>query len=53
MSKYRNKMYALAEEGAVSWEQIAKACLGYMSEADVQDMAECEGFVEVEEDNDD
>lgn len=44
-----NKMYELAEEGLVSWESIAKACLGYMSEADVQDMAECEGFIEVEE----
>lgn len=49
MSKYRNEMYALAEEGLVSWESIAKACLGYMSEADVQDMAESEGFIEGED----
>jgi hypothetical protein len=49
MSKYRNQMYELAEEGLVSWESIAKACLGYMSEADVQDMAECEGFIKGED----
>lgn len=45
MSKYRNQMYELVEEGLVSWESIAKACLGYMTEAEVQDMAECEGFI--------
>lgn len=48
-----NKLCELAEGGVLSWESIAKACLVYMSEADVQDMAECEGFIEVEENNDD
>lgn len=48
-----NKMYELAEEGLVSWESIAKACLGYMSEADVKDMAECNEFIGVEESEDD
>jgi len=48
-----NKLYELAEEGVVSWESIAKACLGYMSEVDVKDMAECNEFIEVEESEDD
>ena len=32
------------EGGVCSWEAVARACLNYMSEADVSDMAECEGF---------
>lgn len=46
---YTNKLFELAENGVVSWESIAVSALRYMSEADVQDMAECEGFVEVDE----
>ena len=51
--QYTIKLIELAEEGIVSWESIAKSAMMYMSEADVQDMAECEGFVEVEEEEDD
>ena len=47
--KYTIKMIELAEEGVISWESIARSALSYMSEADVEDMAECEGFVEVDE----
>ena len=46
---YTNKLFELAENGVVSWESIAVSALRYMSEADVQDMAECEGFLEVDE----
>ena len=46
---YTNKLFELAENGVVSWESIAVSALRYMSEADVQDMAECEGFVDVED----
>ena len=46
---YTNKLFELAENGVISWESIAVSALRYMSEADVQDMAECEGFVEVDE----
>jgi len=35
-----------------TWEQIGKAALGYMSEYDVADMAETEGFVDFEEEDD-
>lgn len=46
--EYTNRLFELAENGLVSWESLAVSALRYMSEADVQDMAECEGFVDVE-----
>jgi len=48
-----NEVIELAEEGVLSWEQIAMSCLSYMSEAEVRDMAECEGFIDDEEGEDD
>jgi hypothetical protein len=47
-----NKLYDLVDEGVLTWEQIGKAALSYMSESSVADMAETEGFVE-EYDEDD
>lgn len=49
--KATNTLIELAEQGLISWESIATACLQYMSEADVADMAYCEGFIE-EDDTD-
>lgn len=49
--EYTCKLYELAEEGLVSWETIAKACLSYMSEHDVKDMAITEELV-IEEEED-
>ncbi len=43
----------LANEGILSWEAIARSCMGYMSEADVADMAQREGFIEEEEEAED
>ena len=41
----------LAEQGVLCWEQIARDCMNYMSEADVKDMSEGNGyFDDVEED---
>ena len=42
----RNKVQELAEMGSVSWESVAKACLNYMSEDDVANMAEWHGLIE-------
>ena len=42
------KLIEAVEEGALSWESIARASLCYMSEADVKDMAECECLIEEE-----
>lgn len=50
----------LAEEGALSWEGIARECLQRMSEDDVKEMAEqmdwlpdCPGFYDDDDDADD
>jgi hypothetical protein len=34
-----NRLLDLADEGVLTWEIIGKACLSYMSESDVADMA--------------
>lgn len=51
--KVTNELYELAEQGVISWEDLATACMKYMSEDDVADMAHCNGFVEEEENEDD
>ena len=50
--EYTCKLYDLVDEGVLTWEQIAKAALSYMSEYDVKDMAETEEFVVEDEDED-
>jgi hypothetical protein len=54
MRDYTNRLLEAAEEGMVSWEQIARIATDYMTEAQVQDMCESD-FPEVcsEEDFDD
>ena len=51
-----NKLVEFAEEGIISWEEIARAALCYMSEDDVRDMADCNELLCMEnfdEDEDD
>lgn len=44
------KVIELAEQGVLAWETIARECLSYMSEADVDDMASrCDWISEEEE----
>ena len=47
-----NEIIEMAEDGIFSWEQIAKSCLSYMSEDEVREMGEHEGFLFEEEDED-
>jgi hypothetical protein len=47
--KVTNELYELAEQGVISWETLATACMKYMSEDDVADMAHCNEFI-IEED---
>jgi hypothetical protein len=44
------KLLNMIDEGLLTYQMIAVACLGYMSEDEVRDMAESEGFIEDEED---
>lgn len=43
---WTNEVIARADEGILSWEQIARAALDYMSEDDVEDMARSNELVE-------
>lgn len=44
-----NKILEMVEEGILNRDDVILACLNYMSEADVADMAHCNGFIEEEE----
>jgi hypothetical protein len=45
--KFTNKLIALRDEGMISDRDIVLAALKYMSEDDVRDMCECNGFDEI------
>ena len=51
--KATNKVIELAETGVLSWETIARAALDYMSEDEVADMAQCNEFIEDEDEEKD
>ena len=40
MREYTCKLIEMAEDGVISWEQLAREATLYMSEADVEDMAQ-------------
>jgi len=48
---WTGKVIDLAEGGALDWETLARACLSYMSEADVEDMAAANYLFEHEEED--
>lgn len=43
---YTNHLVSLAEDELITWESLALACLGYMSERDIKQLAEDEFEVE-------
>ena len=47
-----NTLIELAEYGLLDWESIATACLTYMSEDEVADMAHINEFLTGDEDED-
>jgi hypothetical protein len=46
-----NRLLDLADDGVLSWETIATACLLYMSEDHVADMASDNYFIDDENDD--
>lgn len=46
------QLMELADDGALSWEHIARAALCYLSESDVADMAHCNELIDTSEDDD-
>lgn len=53
MAQYRDHLIDQGDEGVISWEDIAKCALGYMSEADCEDLANCEWDIDLEESEED
>lgn len=49
--KTTTKLVQMAEDGLLSWETIARECLAYMSEDDVEDMSLCADMVDSEDDD--
>ena len=47
--EYTNKLLEMIEEGLLDKDNVITACTKYMSEAEVQDMMECNEFIEEEE----
>ena len=47
-----NKVIELCEDGILDWEDLARECVAYMSEDDVNDMASTVGWFDDEEDSD-
>ena len=48
--EYSTILLQMVEEGMLDRDTVIMACVKYMSEADVQDMMECNEFIEIEED---
>jgi hypothetical protein len=46
-----NRLYDLVDDGVLTWDMIGRACLSYMSESDVADMAHYNYLID--DDNDD
>ena len=50
--KVTSRLFELMDEGVIDPRAVAEACLTYMSESDVADMAHTEGLYEEEEEDD-
>jgi hypothetical protein len=49
MRKYTNALLEMMESGVIDPKQLARECLSYMSEADVEDMARSTYEVDLDE----
>jgi len=49
--RYTNKLIEMLQDGMIEKDTVIMACLKYMSEAEVQDMVEHNGFELETEDN--
>jgi hypothetical protein len=51
--KATNEILRLVEDGVLDRDAVMRACLGYMSEAAVADMAHSEGFLDEDDEPED
>jgi hypothetical protein len=47
--EYTNRLLEMVEDGLLDRDNVIMACVKYMSESDVQDMMECNEFIDSEE----
>ena len=47
-----SKLIDMADEGVISWESVALACLRYFPESDIADMARCEFYIGIDDADD-
>ena len=48
-----SELLDLAEQGVLTWEQLARDALGWMSEAEVQQFAQANDYLQEQEDEED
>ena len=48
-----SELLDLAEQGLLTWEQLARDALGWMSEAEVQKFAQANDYLQEQEDEED
>ena len=48
-----SELLDLAEQGMLTWEQLARDALGWMSEAEVQRFAQANDYLQEQEDEED
>ncbi len=54
MTKARERLYDLLDQGAITHEQVVDMCMGFMSESEVEDLLDANELSErFEEDEDD
>jgi len=49
--QYTNQLLEMIEDGLLTAEDVLRSALIYMSEAEVEDMAKSEGFIEDEDED--
>ena len=53
MTKARERLYDLLDQGMISAQQVVDMCMGFMSESEVEDMLDANELSERFEDEDD
>ena len=53
MTKARERLYDLLDQGAITHEQVVDMCMGFMSESEVEDLLDANELSERFEEDDD
>ena len=53
MTKARERLYDLLDQGAITHEQVVDMCMGFMSESEVEDLLDANELSERFEDEED